>query len=70
MSGERITPYDHSCTIGQRIDEIVATGANVHIEMMDEGIAWMQIGDDIYTIYVERGQLFIAWRDNEADLSS
>jgi hypothetical protein len=67
MTGERITPYGDSYTINQRVDEVVAHGKDVHIEMLSEDCAFMAVGADIFTIYVKGGKLFIAWRENEGN---
>lgn len=36
------------------IDEIVATGADVHLEMMSERSAWLRVGRDIFWIFAAR----------------
>lgn len=62
---DRITPFDETCTVEERIDEIVATGVDVQIEMLGEDCAFMSVGTDTFAIYVDRGKLFIAWREND-----
>lgn len=62
---DRVTPWDDNCTVSDRIDEIVATSANVHIEMLDEQNAFMQIGGDRFAAFVKKGRLYIAWRKSD-----
>lgn len=69
MSQDRITPFDETCTVEERIDEIVATGVDVQIEMLGEDCAFMSVGTDTFAIYVDRGKLFIAWRENDSAAS-
>lgn len=60
---DRITPYEDGIKIEDRIDEIVLTGSDVHIEMLDERHACMWIGERMFTIYVDKGELVIALRE-------
>lgn len=56
---DRITPYKDGGSTEERIDEIVALKGSVHIEMMDNGSAWMRIGRDIFWIDARKNTLTI-----------
>ncbi len=57
---DRITPYNVG-SIHERIDEIVVTKPHsIHLEMMDKGVAWMRVGDDVFWIEAKKGgQLYV-----------
>jgi hypothetical protein len=63
---DRITPYKDGGSIEERIDEIVATSKDFHLEMMDEQVAWMRVGEAVFTIHVKKSKLVIAWREKLA----
>lgn len=58
---DRITPYLDGGSIEDRIDEIVVTApSDIHLEMMDKGLAWMRVGDDVFWIEAKKGgQLYV-----------
>lgn len=60
---DRITPYEVGGKIEDRIDEIVLTGVDAHVEMLDKHIACMWLGDRMFTIYASRKKLYIALRE-------
>lgn len=59
MPVERIEPYEEGGDIKDRIDEIVASGVDVHLEMVEEDAAWMQIGESRFLIFVSKGNLHV-----------
>jgi hypothetical protein len=64
-SADRITPYKEGGNVEQRIDEIVALDAKIHIEMMSGQSAWMRIGNDIFWIEARKNSLFIRYSYRE-----
>ncbi len=66
---DRITPYDEGGNIAERIDEIVMAGADVHLEMLSDGVFWLNIskGDKVhvFTGFAQGGKLTIRLADIE-----
>lgn len=56
---DRITPYKDGGRIDERIDEIVVSIADVHIEMMGNDSAWMRIGDEVFWVHAKKNKLVI-----------
>lgn len=57
---DRITPYDEGGDIKKGIDEIFASGVDVHFEMMDDDAAFLRVGLDMYHIHAtSRGELVV-----------
>lgn len=56
---DRITPYEPGGSVEDRIDEVVRTGVDVHIEMLSGSLAWVQIGKEILFFQAQRGQRLV-----------
>jgi hypothetical protein len=50
---DRITPYEEGGDIKERIDEIVASGVDVHFEMTGPETACLWIGGDAFLIHTK-----------------
>lgn len=68
---DRITTYRGGKPAKQndRLDEIVATGTDVHLEMLHENFAYLRVGSDVFQIFgVKRGRrrhLIVRYFDRE-----
>jgi hypothetical protein len=60
---DRITPYEPGASIEDDVDEIVATGVNVHYEAMDRKTAFLIVGGDAFYITARGGKLVCHWSE-------
>lgn len=68
---DRVTHYRYgrAARVDERVDEIVATGANVHLEMLSEDSAYLRVGGQRFALYATkqngRRQLVVRLREEE-----
>lgn len=66
---DRITPYEEGGNVSHRIDEIVMTGVDVHLEMLAESYAYLSItkggATRNFAVFTEKGQLVVRMQDTD-----